>query len=67
MHGFRQRQEELRKRVGRLPKRSLVRRRLERELAGLVIEELQDELAPPLKSVPEYPEDEGQPLQWYQR
>jgi len=46
MHAFHQRQQDLRKRVGRLPARSLVRRRLERELRGLVAQELQQEITP---------------------
>lgn len=47
MDGFRQfcdRQADLRRRLSRLPARTLVRRRLERELRGLVLEELQQEL-----------------------
>lgn len=45
MEQFRERQDELRRRVGRLPARSLLRRRLERELRGLVVQELERETA----------------------
>lgn len=66
MHAFRQRQEDLRNRVGRLPARSLVRRRLERELRGLVAMELQQALMPAAPT--EHVENVEQPNQhWLQR
>lgn len=64
---FKRRQEDLRRRLGRQAPRSIVRRRLERELRALVHEELQGEIRPRLAPVPEYPEDDDHRLEWWQR
>lgn len=66
---FRDRQMDLQRRLGRQRPRSLVRRRLERELRSLVVAELQAEAsqAPSYASVPEYPEQEGHELAWWQK
>ena len=73
MEQFRERQDELRQRVGRLPARSLVRRRLERELRGLVVQELQKGTAQ-APSPPTQPDQdanhvyrEPQPTHWLTR
>lgn len=67
---FRQRREDLQRRLHKLERvspRAAVRRRLERQLQDLVREELAAESRPAPAPVPEWPEEEGHQLEWYQR
>lgn len=67
---FRDRREDLRQRLARLEHvspQALVRRRLERELRELVEAELKAEARKRPAPVPEYPEEEGHELTWWQR
>jgi hypothetical protein len=74
---FARKRDDLRNRINRLP-RCRVRQRLQRQLHALVVDELRREsaLVPEelpaentltLNPVPEFPEEEGHELAWFQK
>jgi len=68
--GFSQRRHQLQQRLARVAHvspRALVRRRLERELAELIRAELVAESTARPAPVPEWPEEPGHELSWWQK